>query len=268
MTPDPTHAPPPFIPPPRSAPPPPVAPPSGPTQTLAHPSPFRVSDTRASRPTDFARIDGLAGAVRYLILASIAVTAVDSLIQIYLTIALDRTESIWDVSDAVARAYDVSALLLLGEGLLLLTTGVCVMILFKRMMDNGAKIAPGWAEYKSHWAITGWLVPFLGLVRPFQVVRQIWQTSLSNRSGTNGAPLPRVAKVWWGLFLVANTTGVLAPTVPVDEVPTIDHYIAQAIGQMAVDVLSSGAGIAFLALLAPLVRRHRLAVGSDLTPVV
>ena len=231
---------------------------------LEHPAPFRLDRPPTPPPSpfvrDFASIDGLAAAVRYLIIGSIGISLVIAALEAYLIRVLDRSPLFGGLPVTGARVYDMTGLLILLDLLLVISAGICVMILFKRMMDNGAALNPGSSTYKSHWAITGWIVPFLSLVRPFQVVRQIWETSRSGDFDRDRRPLPVVSRVWWGLFLVSNTISFSAPTAPWDGTATIDDFVDEAIGQLIISLIQSASGVAFLVLLASLVPQHRLAI--------
>ena len=193
--------------------------------------PFAVHDqppgiARLARPLEaptpprggLKGIDRPATAVRYLVVVSIAVSAIDVALEAYLVRAFARAPLLGGLPNNGARAYDVGFVLLGFDLLLWVVTGIYLMVLFKRMMDNGNVIAPSWATLKSHWAIWGWIIPIIALFRLFQVVRQIWQTSVSGDATTDRRPLPGVTKVWWGLFIVRASSGGLLPRPTMDGV--------------------------------------------------
>ncbi len=70
-------------------------------------------------------------------------------------------------------------------------------------------------RYSPGWAVGGFFVPFLNLVRPFQVMKEVWHGSVSlareseGASREAGAP-PTLAGWWWALFLGTNLLGSVA----------------------------------------------------------
>ncbi|MGH7857732.1 MAG: TonB family protein, partial [Candidatus Binatia bacterium] len=63
-------------------------------------------------------------------------------------------------------------------------------------------------RFARHWILTGFLVPFLNLVRPFQVVDDLWRSS-ARAPGEPGRSSV-LARVWWESVLVANAVAFLA----------------------------------------------------------
>jgi len=71
-------------------------------------------------------------------------------------------------------------------------------------------------EHSPRWAVGGFFVPFLNLVRPFQIVREIWCVSdpgFSTASSEFGfvraqaMSAPTLVKAWWASFLIASAAG-------------------------------------------------------------
>jgi hypothetical protein len=69
-------------------------------------------------------------------------------------------------------------------------------------------------EFSPGWAVGWWFIPFANLVKPYQVVRELWnesnsdvdkQSFLSNSVGTS----PMLG-YWWGLFISGNILGRIA----------------------------------------------------------
>jgi len=60
-------------------------------------------------------------------------------------------------------------------------------------------------RYRSHWAVTGFFVPFLNFVRPYQVVSDAWRGAVSLRqpAGAGRVATPLVVKFWWALIWAA-----------------------------------------------------------------
>lgn len=94
------------------------------------------------------------------------------------------------------------------------------------------------------WAIGAWFVPILNLVRPKQIVNDVWRASdpeLPPRTGLGwiGSRVPAIYAMWWGLFLAswglsyAANTGAFGWGETLDEVKTIDRvWIIADLGGM------------------------------------
>jgi hypothetical protein len=67
--------------------------------------------------------------------------------------------------------------------------------------------------YSPGWAIGAFFVPFLNLVRPFQIVRELWHLSDSSSTVTTARtagqklPTPPIVGWWWGVWLVSGLLG-------------------------------------------------------------
>jgi TonB family protein len=90
--------------------------------------------------------------------------------------------------------------------LLLIGAANCIFVAwlylaYRELARMGAR-----TRYGTHWAITGFLIPFLNLVRPYQVVRDAWRAATGMRQqGKEGvAPTPLRIKVWWTLTLILS----------------------------------------------------------------
>ncbi len=90
------------------------------------------------------------------------------------------------------------------RALIALTSNILFMIWLYRAHKNLAALNVGPLRYKSHWAITGYFVPFLNFYRPFQVVREVWKGSTGAPADQPTSPLVRV---WWEFTILAVVLG-------------------------------------------------------------
>ena len=83
--------------------------------------------------------------------------------------------------------------------------GVFIAWLFVRYREAAGRGAS--TRYRPHWAITGTLIPFVNLVRPYQVTSDAFRATaqLNARAGE----APAVVKLWWGVLLVTAAIGTL-----------------------------------------------------------
>lgn len=85
----------------------------------------------------------------------------------------------------------------------LVVNAVALLMWMHRAYRNLPALGYLYARYSPRWAVGGWFVPFLNLVRPYQVMREIWQASLPGVNWT-------FVRVWWAMWLIANAVGNLA----------------------------------------------------------
>jgi len=89
-------------------------------------------------------------------------------------------------------------------------TAIFFLIWLNKANKNLTPLGADYLEFSSGWAVGWWFVPFANLVKPFQVVREVWRESdpeieegtgfLSNVA--SGAP--GYMALWWGLWIVSN----------------------------------------------------------------
>lgn len=194
---------------------------------------------------------------------SVVVAVVLSLIDVGMELALYRSFSsattVFDIDEATWDRYDMSGLLAVLVLLAMIVGGVTTAMLLKRMLDNGAELHPGANDHKSWWAWAGWVVPFLNLVRPFQVVRQAWNTSRSTNDPEHDLTTPVMIRVWWGLFLLWQAGNQAVPTAPWSGA-TLAQYRNESLGLMLTSGVLVAAGGAYLIVLTRLVGRHEAAL--------
>jgi hypothetical protein len=159
-----------------------------------------------------------------------AVGVVSGLLQLEL---LSRAAS-GGISDAEAAANDSRQQLIgLLQILLFIGTAVAFLIWFHRAHKNLPVLGSRELLYTPGWAVGGFFVPFLNLVRPFQVMREVWHGSNPARLEPDtaaGLPAigghlgtPSLVGWWWALFLVSGFVGNIAVRIGFPQ----DHTLAQ-----------------------------------------
>jgi hypothetical protein len=99
----------------------------------------------------------------------------------------------------MALTYAGAALLNLGS---LLAAGIVFLIWFHRACANAWALGAFPMSITPGWAVGGFFVPFLNLVRPFQAMREVWHGS--RREQGQGTPL---IGLWWGTWLASGVLG-------------------------------------------------------------
>jgi len=104
------------------------------------------------------------------------------------------------------RLAHISAGTIVGRAQLLLLsiTGLAFLIWLHRVRVNVRALGVRRLTYGREWTILGFLVPFLNVFRPYQVVREIWRASdpsTGDPMAWKTIPAPSILAVWWGLFV-------------------------------------------------------------------
>jgi hypothetical protein len=178
--------------------PPPPATPSAPEGNLAQPA-------RPSWPAEPPRAMRVVGTWLLVLLAASAVAT--SLFAVY-TLAevrvLQRAVAGAAVVDAeVASAAIRGAVVAFGGLVLGLATAAVFLAWFHRGYRNLRSIGTTAPRFGTGWAVGGWFVPFLNLVRPKQIADELWRASRPAGASVDGAGPTRMFTVhlWWTLWL-------------------------------------------------------------------
>ena len=139
-----------------------------------------------------------------------------------------------DISEAAAGANDARQQLIgVIQVVLYLATGVAFLAWFHRVHKNLPGLGGRQFKYSPRWAVGGFFIPFLNLVRPLQVMREAWHGSdpsgLERDMGTSGPSLrnqlgtPALMGWWWTFFLVSGFLGNAVMRMSFAENPTLDQ---------------------------------------------
>ncbi|MGH0030869.1 MAG: DUF4328 domain-containing protein [Myxococcota bacterium] len=119
---------------------------------------------------------------------------------------------------AVTRlAYDtIGSWMWTAQLTILAITAASFLTWLHRVRVNVRALGARRLSYRREWTILGFLVPVLNFLRPYQVVKEIWQAS----DPSTGDPMawkvvaaPRRIAVWWGLFVAYFVLEALAFTI-------------------------------------------------------
>jgi hypothetical protein len=96
-------------------------------------------------------------------------------------------------------------------GALQVVVWLITAVLFLRWMHRAHRNLPALGarqlQYSPGWAVGGFFVPFLCLVRPFQVMREIWKASdpaVLDGAAWHDTDTSPLVGWWWALFLTAG----------------------------------------------------------------
>ena len=142
----------------------------------------------------------------------------------------------------------------------LLAAGVAFITFFHRAYKN-LRAFGYQTTHGTGWAIGGWFVPLLSLVRPKQIANEIWRKS---GDSWHQKP-PALLSWWWAGFLLSTILGQAAFRITVDGGDDIDALRTQASVYLLSDVVDLVALVLVVAVTVRLSRRQeRHAAGLGL----
>jgi hypothetical protein len=80
-------------------------------------------------------------------------------------------------------------------------TGVAFLMWLNQANKNIRSLGAENLRFSPDWAVGWWFIPFLCLIRPFQIVTEIWKASASPQSWEQARSDSRITW-WWFLFVV------------------------------------------------------------------
>jgi Domain of unknown function (DUF4328) len=94
------------------------------------------------------------------------------------------------------------------QGVAYLATVTGFLVWFHRAYTNLHALGMEPLRFGAGWAIGGWFVPIFNLVRPKQIMNDIWRgsdpaASASTDGAWHRAPVPALLHLWWALFLMS-----------------------------------------------------------------
>jgi hypothetical protein len=110
-------------------------------------------------------------------------------------------------SDTLVRVTGLVVLVIEAAAL------VAFLMWLHRAVSNASRLGSRSMEFSPAWAVGWFFVPFANLVKPFQVLKELWLesdlcwTSDRRPDGSSPAHFPLIP-VWWGLWLVSAFSNV------------------------------------------------------------
>jgi hypothetical protein len=222
--------------------------------------------------------DGVARWTRGLLLAGAALSAV-ALVSDLMEVGLISRAATAAVTEAEAAANDSRQQLIgvLQVGVYLGTI-VAFLMWFHRSHRNLSALGNDDLKYTPGWAIGGFFVPVLNLVRPVQVMREIWygsapsgyhrDTALDDHAARNALPTPFLVGLWWALFLITGFLGQVVFRMTLDEEATLAELKTTSQLQAVADLIDVPTALVLFVLVGRIAswqsERYDLASTQDL----
>ncbi|MEY2512712.1 MAG: hypothetical protein QOJ89_70 [bacterium] len=164
-------------------------------------------------PAGFLHLRGRANVAVALLIVTALVSALSILYELDMRSLIDRIAAGQPVGLAEVQTADdrttLVAMLSLGA---LVATGIAFVAWFFRAYVNIERLGARDLRATKGWSIGAWFVPLLNLVRPKQIMDDIWRASdpalpAGELRGWQRAAVPGLLHGWWAAFLIA---GVIA----------------------------------------------------------
>jgi serine/threonine protein kinase len=134
------------------------------------------------------------------------------------------------------------------EGIVLLLTALLFLLWFRRAYWNLLALGAGRLRYTGGWATWGWLVPLLSLVRPKQLLNDLWRASdpalpPGQPDAWRRRPVPSVLTWWWLVFLAS----VAARAVTTESFHALAQVMTFGLLGRVIDLIRPTSGVQALA---------------------
>ena len=119
-------------------------------------------------------------------------------------------------------------------------TAIAWLFWLHRSYGNLRLVGTRESRFTPGWAIGYWFIPFVNLVRPYQIVADLWLRSvvLNGAGTTERRNAPAIVSLWWGSYLVSGMVGRVAMTMG-RSAETLDQLRNLTDVGIAVDALSA-----------------------------
>jgi hypothetical protein len=150
----------------------------------------------------------------FITIAADLITVISGIAQYnLLNSALAGAEITQSAAEANDTFYGIAGFLQVTAFIL---TAVFFLMWLYRAHKNLVPLGSSNLQYSPKWAVGGFFVPFLNLVRPYQVAKEIFQNSIPPEDSfifSNSdykAPSENIIKNWWGSFIIMSFAGNFA----------------------------------------------------------
>ncbi len=115
-------------------------------------------------------------------------------------------------------------------------TAVAFLAWLHRVRVNLRALGMRRMRYGRQWTLLGFVVPFLNLLRPYQVVREIWKASDSTARdpvGWQAVRVPRILAAWWIAFVAYVAFELVSALVLDRAVAARSRQLGHGLGMLA-----------------------------------
>lgn len=139
---------------------------------------------------------------------------------------------------------------------LLIVTAVFFLRWFRRTYENLRRGGLTGMQWTTGWAIGGFFVPILNLVRPYQIGQEIWKGSLHLERLKIGQTDPdwqghstgKPVQVWWALFILMSVIGNVSGRLML-QAENANSILTAAYVTLVSDIISPVAAVATITMI-------------------
>jgi hypothetical protein len=146
--------------------------------------------------------------VATIIFTIIIVLDILMIISDFLQIGLLNRIQLGDFTNAEAESNDLRQTILAVIYIAFIITSIVTLILWFRRAYNNLHQLSSRMEYGEGWAAGAWFVPFVNLVRPYKIMKELYVTSnkILIEKVDNYKPLisTSIVGLWWTFYLISN----------------------------------------------------------------
>jgi hypothetical protein len=216
-------------------------------------------------PATYRPLRGRAQGVVVLLVVSGFISCFSILYELELQALVDRLAAGRPLGPTeMQTAVDHIALISGIQGAALICTGIAFVAWFFRAYQNVERLGARDLRIKHGWAIGSWFVPILNLIRPKQIMNDIWRASdpalpAGEARGWQHAAVPGLLHGWWAVCLVAASAGNVAAQMIENSATIAARRSAGTVAMLADAGLILGAVLAVLVVCAVTSRQERRA---------
>lgn len=109
-----------------------------------------------------------------------------------------------------AEANDTRQQIVNGINLIIYVVTVVLFIRwFRRAYYNLRELGVN-TKYGDNMAVAAWFIPFLNFIRPFEIMKEIWQNTQSETIGKDHIEKTPLLVIWWVLWLICGILGQIS----------------------------------------------------------
>jgi len=203
--------------------------------------------------------------ITYFLIGVIIVAPISMLSNYVQIDLLESARRGMSIASAEASANDARQQLIGSiQTLLLIGTATLFLMWFHRAHRNLSALGAKELQHTPGWAVGGFFVPILNLIRPYQVACEIWKASDPGYSdGTSWKSLgtPSVVQRWWWMFLITGFLGNITLRMMIQNPDTIQDLITLSWINLVTDILDIPSAIFAITMVKQIDQRQETRFG-------
>ncbi len=147
----------------------------------------------------------------YIIFVVLLVITVVTILSDFMQANLLKSYSAGNIDAGAAEANDMRVWAISIVNLVAVICSIVFFIMwFRRAYNNLHLTREVNLAYTEGWAAGAWFVPFLNLVRPCQIMNEIWHKTQDATKNLLSHKQGALVGWWWGIYLVSNFAANIA----------------------------------------------------------